>query len=363
MEGSLSLLLLLAARWNDDASIHHLLEQARTAGVRPSAYTMENVLNTYIRRKNLNAAVSLYGRLKREYVEASLESCTVLHLCTMLVESGKCLEALETLREFVQAGKRPEVSPKNAAESCKVLLSKAAETGNYGLVKEMLDHLLLGKLVEPGPQVVAPLLQCKLDRGDVQGTVEVAEHIYRSYNTLPKRMEIFIKLMQHNPPMEDDLLSVLKRGGGQSRDEGDLLGRMFDLAQGCYGPAQAHHDLLFACLESGHPAAARLVLQALAQDTDERLILRMCKIYAKNQREAALEHLLAASKGMTNIDRLKIYEILLDAYKLRGNKMGEEALSLWTSMQEEGLTPSSTFLATLAALLEDSNMKIPSQVQ
>lgn len=56
--------------------------------------------------------------------------------------------------------------------------------------------------------------------------------------------------------------------------------------------------------------------QTLAGDVDQRQLQRMCKIYAKNEREAALEHLLAASKGMTNIDRLKVYEILLDAYRL-----------------------------------------------
>ena len=57
-------------------------------------------------------------------------------------------------------------------------------------------------------------------------------------------------------------------------------------------------------------------IQTLAGDLDGRQLVRVCKIYAKNKREAALAHLLTASKGMTNIDRVKMYEILLDAYKL-----------------------------------------------
>lgn len=68
------------------------------------------------------------------------------------------------MREFVETGKRPEVPPKNTAESCKILLSKAAEVGGYEVAKEMFELLLLGRLVDPGPQVVAPLLQSKLDR-------------------------------------------------------------------------------------------------------------------------------------------------------------------------------------------------------
>ena len=64
-------------------------QKAEAAGVRPSRYTMENVLNTHIRRKQLDAAVSLYASINQEYAEASLDSCTVLGLCTMLMEKGK----------------------------------------------------------------------------------------------------------------------------------------------------------------------------------------------------------------------------------------------------------------------------------
>lgn len=363
MEGSLSLLLLLSARRDDMTSIHHLLEQAKGAGVRPSGYTMEKLLNTYIKRKHLSTAVSLYGSIRREYSETPLEHCTVLHFCTMLVESEKCMEAMHTLREFVETGKTPEVPPKNTAESCKVLLSKAAEVGGYEVAKEMFELLLLARLVDPGPQIVAPLLQCKLDRSDLPGCIEVAEYIYKTFNTLPKRMEILIRLMQHNPPTEENLLPVLRRDGSQAQQGSDLLGHMFELVQACYGPAQAQHDLLFASLESGYPAAARLVLQTLGGDVDSHQILRMCKIYAKNQREVALKHLLVASKGMTNIDRLRIYELLLDAYSLSNKEAGEKALCLWTSIQEEGLTPSSTFLSNLATLLEKCDIKVPFDVQ
>lgn len=362
MEGSLSLLLLLSARRDDTTSVHHLLEQARGAGVRPSGYTMEKLLNTYIKRKHLSAAVSLYGSIRREYAEAPIECCTVLHYCTMLVESQKCLEAAQTLREFVETGKRPEVPPKNTAESCKNLLGKAAEVGGYEVAKEMFELLLLGRLVDPGPQVVAPLLQSKLDRVDLPGSIEVAEYIYKNFNTLPKRMEILIRLMQHNPPTEENLLPVLRRDSSQTRQHSDLLGRMFELVQACYSPAQAQHDLLFASLESGYPVAARLVLQTLGDDVDSRQVLRMCKIYAKNQREAALEHLLVASKGMTNIDRLKICDFLLDAYSLNNKEGSERALCLWTSIQEEGLIPSSAFLSNLATLLKKGGVKVPFHV-
>lgn len=68
------------------------------------------------------------------------------------------------MREFVQSCKGPAVSSKSGAESCKILLHKVAETGGYELTKELFDLLLTGRLVEPGPQVVAPLLQCKLER-------------------------------------------------------------------------------------------------------------------------------------------------------------------------------------------------------
>ncbi|MPC25966.1 Leucine-rich PPR motif-containing protein, mitochondrial [Portunus trituberculatus] len=284
---------------------------------------------------------------------------------TQLHVNGQEMEgkAAQTLREFVETGKRPEVPPKSTAESCKVLLSKAAEVGGYEIAKEMFDLLLLGRLVDPGPQIVAPLLQCKLDRNDLPGSIEVAEYIYKNFNTLPKRMEILIRLMQHNPPTEENLLPVLKRDGSQTQQDSDLLGRMFELVQACYGPAQAQHDLLFASLESGYPDAAWLVLQTLGGDVDGRQVLRMCKIYAKNQREVALEHLLVASKGITNIDRLKICELLLDAYTISNEAVGEKALSLWTSMQEEGLTPSPTFLSNLATLLEKCEIKVPFQGQ
>lgn len=367
MEGNLALLLLLSARWGDGASVRQLLEQAEAVGVRPSAHTMESVLTTYIKNKNLPAAVGLYADIQREYGASAIEACTVVNLCLMLMESGEPSEGVRTMRDFVESHARPDMPPKSAAEGCKALLHRVAETGSYELTKELFDLLLRGRLVDPGPQVVAPLLQCKLERDDLEGTVEVAEYIYHSFHTLPKRMEILIKIMSQHPPSDEDLLPVLRRAKEQtSQCEGvgdSLLGRMFDLALHCYGMTQAQHDLLFACLESGYPAAARLVLEALGGEVDERQVVRLCKIYAKNEREAALEHLLAASRGMTTLDRTKICEILLDAYRLAGNTTaGEKGLSLWRAMQEEGLTPSPAFLSSLAVLLASCSIEVPFQV-
>ena len=59
--------------------------------MRPSGYTMGKLLNTYVKRKHLSAAVSLYDDIRREYSEAALDHCTVLHFCTLLVESEKCM--------------------------------------------------------------------------------------------------------------------------------------------------------------------------------------------------------------------------------------------------------------------------------
>lgn len=68
--------------------------------MRPSAHTMESVLDTYIKNRNLSAAVGLYADIQKEYGASSVEACTVVNLCMVLVESGECSgEGLEAASE------------------------------------------------------------------------------------------------------------------------------------------------------------------------------------------------------------------------------------------------------------------------
>lgn len=122
----------------------------------------------------------------------------------------------------------------------------------------------------------------------------------------------------------------------------------------------ARHDLFFAHVEGGRPVGAGKVLKNLGRELDRRRVKSQLEYYVKTENEAAMVNFLSASRGVGAIDRQAAYSALLNIYYVQSE--GEKGLSLWTAMQEEGLTASPAFLSTLAALLTACEMKIPFQV-
>ncbi|KAG0702084.1 Leucine-rich PPR motif-containing protein, mitochondrial [Chionoecetes opilio] len=187
--------------------------------------------------------------------------------------------------------------------------------------------------------------------GDLRGAVEAARTIQKRYSCLPMRRELLIHLIDHYHE------SNAHRESAGSRQ---LLEDMLNLIAEVKGSVLARHDLLFAYLEAGRPSEAAMVLKNLAKELDQAQVTRQLEYYVKTENEAAVVHLVTASLGEDGVDRQAVYASLINIYYVRSE--GEKGLSLWTSMQEEGITPSPAFLTTLAALLAACKIKIPFQI-
>ncbi|XP_069673250.1 leucine-rich PPR motif-containing protein, mitochondrial-like [Periplaneta americana] len=89
---------------------------------------------------------------------------------------------------------------------------------------------------------------------------------------------------------------------------------------------------------------------------NDHLTARSKRLANENKLEA-LKNLLEASKSISTFDVGPVYMAMLQLYGRRGDCDG--ALSLWTSIQDADVQPSSEFLNILAALLRSHKREIP----
>ncbi|KAG7174049.1 Leucine-rich PPR motif-containing protein-like 1 [Homarus americanus] len=303
VRGTLRKLLLQQATKNETENVLSLMEKAKEDGIKLSAGMMASILMAYVTNKNVEAAMNLYSTIQVEHPSFSLDSYKVIDLCTLLVENGRSQEAVAMLRRYLETENKKTVFTRQIRRNCRNLLMAAASTCNYELTKEIFDTLVSGGLMEPDNLVLGTLVNTAVD----------------------------------------------------------LLEQMLNIIAQFLGSKQAKHDLLFACLEAKQPNDARKVLQSLGEELDRNLLNRQFDRYSKLEQDEVLLHFLTASRGNNTIDRHRVFSSLLNIYYVQS--AGAKGMSLWTMMQEEDLSPSQTFLTTLASLLASNNMKIPFQIQ
>lgn len=348
--GSLRRLLLLRASKNDTAGVLELMRSASEDGQQLSAGMLSGVLMAYINNSNTEAALDMYSLLGTKHPSFKVDPYKVVDLCTLLIQNGRTTEANEILQEYFMKTDGKNVDTRQIRRNCRNLLLASASTGSSQETDKLFSLLLQGGLVEPDTVTLGMLVKSRLIRGDLAEAIEVARKVQQQYSCLPMRRELLIHLINHHHGSKDT----------ESVASYQLLQDMLDLIANVKGLRMARHDLLFAYLEAGRPAEARTVLRNLARSLDQRQLTRQLQYYVKTENEEALVHLLTASRGLQNTDRQVVYESLLNIYYVQSE--GEKGLSLWTSMQEEDLTPSPSFLTTLAALLAACKIKIPFQI-
>ncbi|XP_069935994.1 leucine-rich PPR motif-containing protein, mitochondrial isoform X2 [Cherax quadricarinatus] len=310
MQGTLHILLLLHATRNDTKNVLNLLKTANGRSVKASFGTMSSILNIFVKNRNVDAAVEMHCIIQVDYPPHCLNWGSVIDLCTLLVGSERSQDAVKILEEYLQSKVKKDINISEIRDNCRNLLTTSAAKCDYGLTKRLFGILLSGGLAEPKNFIAVPLLQCRLNSG-----------------------------------------------GEEYKTNEGLLERLFDLMSQRYGNVQAQHDLMFACLEAGLPNEARQVLQNLGKEVNVHEVNKMCKLYSRMELEEPLQHFLKASEGSKVVDRCNILAALLDVYNVQN--AGEKGLSVWTMMQQEGLSPSKTFLSTLSLLLAANNLKIP----
>lgn len=350
--GSLRRLLLQRAAKNDTAGVMELMKSASEEGQEMSPGMLSGVLGAYVSQGHTQAAVDMFGRLRTEHPAFTLDSYKVVDLCTLLTQNGRVAEAMDILENYIMecsGGKK--IDPKNIRRNCQNLLLASASRGDPKETEKLLELLVLGGLAVPNNLSLGALVKSRLLGGDLKGAVEEARRIYERYKCLPMRLELLIHLINnyHNAASESESVASCQ-----------LLDDMLGLIAEVRGSVSARHDLFFAHVEGGRPVGAGKVLKNLGRELDRRRVKSQLEYYVKTENEAAMVNFLSASRGVGAIDRQAAYSALLNIYYVQSE--GEKGLSLWTAMQEEGLTASPAFLSTLAALLTACEMKIPFQV-
>ncbi|KAK4314310.1 hypothetical protein Pmani_014379 [Petrolisthes manimaculis] len=367
LQGALWIMLLLHASQNDFNTVLALLKKAKAEGLEPSVRVMRDVVRAFIKNKNVDAVLYFHStRGQPEQLSHTSTADTTVNLCTLLVEGGRGLVALKILKEFLSLGCQEvrEEELKKIKADCRKLLDIAADKCDFNLTRELFEEMMGAGWIQPENFTVVPLLQCKMNSGDLAGVVDVAEQIFQDYKLLPKRMQVLIALLKDytDRGLDVSVLTCINTVGDGSNNN-DPISRLVSLITSCYGDVQARHDLFFACLESGQPTAAGQVLQNLGKEIDCAQVVKMCGLYGKAGREDALLHLLSIYQpghaSFASI-RCNMYSALLNVYVTRGGEEGgSKALDLYRAMLSENLTPSPAFLTSLTHLLDAVGIELP----
>ncbi|XP_047468526.1 leucine-rich PPR motif-containing protein, mitochondrial-like [Penaeus chinensis] len=345
--GTLRRLLIMHASNNNAQRVLALIKEAGEVSL--SGGMMSSIMTTLTESGSADSALAVYKELQTKYPSFNVDSYKVIDLCTLLVKKKRTEDAVNILKKYLEEYSRPHAK-KAIKRNCWNLLMAAAENQDHTNTKKIFDLLQTNNVINVDAVIAGPLIKARLHSGDLAGAVKEAEYLWKEYKCLPMRIEILVQLTLHS-----------KQGSTRSKEKDNLMQSMLDIIVMSKGSLQAHHDLLFACLEAGQPSDAKKVLQNMGRNVNMQLVERQCDRYAKTERDEPLLHFLTACRGTNTVDQYKIYKALLNLYYKQS--AGEKGLFLWTIMQEDEVTPTPPFLSTLASLLAASNIKIPFTVQ
>lgn len=115
--------------------------------------------------------------------------------------------------------------------------------------------------------------------------------------------------------------------------------------------------LALAFLRCGKINQAKKLLSRPGFFLADSTLDRMCQKLIDTNDMETLEKLVRVTRGLSHLNRQRHYSSLLDAY-IRNNAV-DQALEMWTAIQDEDLVPSSQLLSKLASFLKANGRTIP----
>ncbi|XP_043224122.1 leucine-rich PPR motif-containing protein, mitochondrial-like [Amphibalanus amphitrite] len=308
------------------------------AGEQLTVSQLSGLFNILVDAERLDEARQAYNDILAAEPGA-LSDHRVLRLARLMVANDKVDEAVQFLqtqpRDSRQDHKRDDRPFFMAAWR---LLNGPAQRGKPEDVRQLLRVLIDDRYVmEPNRALLAMLVKAHLANNDTVGAMDEMERIHKEYRQLPWRSQMMAQLIKE--------------------ENTDQLQRLLDLSMETYGEMDALYDLAFSFIECGKMRQAKKVLDTPGLRARSHRLEQICERYVEEGRIAELENLIAVTRDVFGLDRLRLYGHLLRA--LSAAEQQDRALVLWTQLQEEGLAAPDDMLRELSALLRRHGRPVP----
>lgn len=294
------------------------------------------LIEMYAIEGQLEKAVSFYEEFKSREPDSKLNPFKVLRLATAMISKGQLEEAVKLLQENAPTSNEEREDPSLNFISAR-LLNAALEQGHVTQVQHLFDILVEQNYAKPMAAMCGPLVRIHLANDNLVDALEAFEKICKEHRVTPLKHELTLACIK----IEDT----------------EKLQKIMDLSIDIHGEMNSLYDLVFAFIECGKIRQAKKILETPGLRARHQRLEQRCRRLMEEDRAAELEHLVNITKDVFDVDRNMMFMYLFETYKRQQDC--DKAVGIWTTMQEENIEPSETFLYELGQFLIKNGRDVP----
>lgn len=332
-------LLVATIRAKDVTKTEQVIERLKEEGFVLSSGVYAQLIELYASSDKLEEALRTYKLVRETDPEFAIDPIKLIIIAQAFVNADRIDDGVK----FLEENKRSEIPDERAFNyqtACWRLLNSLAEKGKTAELHQLFDCLVSNGYFVPSNVTLGPLIKVHLVQDEITKAVDKFEEICKKYRATPWKNDLACRLIN-------------------SEDAANLQ-RITDLSTEVHGEVNSLYDLVFSFIECGRVRQARKILETPGLRSRSGRITYACDRFMSEGMPTALEGLVEATKDLSHIDRASIYFSLLQTYIK--DKAPEKALGLWTTMQEEDVSPSDDFLIKLAKFLKSEGQEVPFHV-
>jgi leucine-rich PPR motif-containing protein, mitochondrial len=332
-------MLVAAIRARDIPKTEEIVDRLKGEGYVLSAGVYAQLVELYATSDKLEEALAAVKTIRELDADFELDEIKVIKVVQAFVNADRLDDGLKFLEEN-KLKETPDEKMFNYQTTCWRLLNSLAEKGQVEMLTKLFDTMVGCNYIIPNNVILGPLIKVHIVKDELKLAVDKFDELCQKYRATPWKNEIACRLIQ--------------------AEDAANLQRVTDLSTEIHGEVNSLYDLVFSFIECGRVRQARKILETPGLRTRPGRINTACERYLNEGMPTALEGLIEATKDLNHIDRAEIFHSLLQTYIK--DVETEKALGLWTTMQEEDITPSDAFLVKLAKFLKSQGQEVPFHV-
>ncbi|XP_014665082.1 PREDICTED: leucine-rich PPR motif-containing protein, mitochondrial-like [Priapulus caudatus] len=336
VRGVMRHLLIQHCRLKNKERALEIKKELDLEGFRYSVGMYAVLMDLAVSTKDLPLALQYKGQMDMDATDFIIDSHKIINLGGLMLENDKMSDAMQLLVEHSE--KRGDAPIKEALSgNAWRLLNVQAMRGDVQGTQALLELLISRGYVQPSNMLMGCPIKAHLVNNDVAGALTTFEEYVKTYKFTPWKNELFRKFIE----LEDS----------------DSLQKVMDLSSSIHGEMNVLFELAFAFLETGRVKQAKKIVETPGLRAKMDRLENLCEQALKDDKFTVIENIVTITKDLFDIDRDTMYYHLLRSYRKQGD--WQKALGVWTTMQEESVTPSDRTLRYLAAQLRESGQPVP----
>lgn len=339
-KGLKRMLLVSAIRSRNIEKSEEIIERLKAEGYILSSGVYAQLIELYASADKIEQALDAYKKIRETDPEFHLDEIKSVKVAQAFVNADRVEESIKFLEANKPKENLEDEKAFNYQSTCWRLLNSLADQGRAADLQKIFDALVSNGYIIPNNVLLGSLIKAHLVKDELKQAVDKFEEICQKYRATPWKNEIACRLIQ--------------------AEDAPSLQRITDLSSEIHGEVNSLYDLVFSFIECGRIRQAKKILGTAGLRSRPTRINMACERYVNENMFAALEGLAEATKDLNHIDRSEIYYSLLQTYIKEAAV--EKALNLWTTMQEENISPSDIFLVKLADFLKSHDQNVPFHV-